>query len=55
MFGSQDFRQDRSQAGFERAKLLNMQEFRPGRSAMQWHCVLHLFYKRLTYSTVHSL
>ena len=55
MFGSQEFCQDRPQAGFERDKLLNMQEIRPGRSALQWHCVLRLFYKRLTYSTVHGL
>ena len=26
---------------------MNIQEFRPGRSTMQWHCGLHLFFKNI--------
>ena len=37
MFGSQESRQDRPQAGFERNKILIMQEFKPGRNAIQPH------------------
>ena len=32
-------------------KKRNIQEFEPGRSAMQWHCGLRLFFKNI-YSTV---
>ena len=52
MFGSQESCQDRPQAGFEKDNILNMQEFRPGRSAMQRHCDLRLFFKNHNYSTV---
>ena len=34
-------------------KKRNIQEIRPGGSAMQWHCGLRLFFKKHTYSTVH--
>ena len=45
MFGSQEYRQDRPQAGFEKDNILNLQEFRPGRSAIQRHYGLRLFFK----------
>ena len=35
---------------FEKDKILNIQEFRPGRGAMQLHCGLRLFFKFI-YST----
>ena len=57
MFHSQKCRQDRPQ-GLKRGK--NIQKIRPGRSAMQWHCGLRLFFKNiysmvLMYATVHGL
>ena len=42
----------RQVTGFEKDKTLNIQEFRPGRSAMQRHCSLRLFKKNQTYSAV---
>ena len=49
MFDSQVSLVHRSQRFGKR----NIQEFRPGRSAMQWHCGLRLFFKNIysTYST----
>ena len=55
MFGSQESHQDRPQAGFKKDNTLNMQEFRPGCSAMQRHCGLRLFFKNrstVTWSVV---
>ena len=51
MFGSQTYRQDRPQC-LEKKKKINIQEFRPGCSAMQWHCGLRLFFKKYTYSMI---
>ena len=56
MLDSQEYRQERPQ-GLEKK---NIQEFSPGRSAMQWHCGLRLFFKNIylqyrTYATVHGL
>ena len=43
MFISQEYHQDRPH-GLKRKK--NIQEFRPGRSAIQWRCGLRLFFKK---------
>ena len=40
-FNSQESHQNR----VPKKQILNIQEFRPGRSAMQWHCGLRLFSK----------
>ena len=59
MFDSRVSLVNRSQ-GLEKQRR-NIQEFRPDRSAMQWHCGLGLFFKKYTYSmygtyaTVHGL
>ena len=45
MFDSQVSLVNKSQ-GLEKKKR-NIQEFRPGRSAMQWHCGLRLFFKNI--------
>ena len=50
MFDSQAYRKDRPQ-GLKKGKK-NICEFRPGRSAMQWHCGLRSFFKKYTYSMV---
>ena len=50
MFDSQAYHQDRPQ-GLKNKKI-NIQEFRPGCSAMQWHCALRLFFKKCTYGMV---
>ena len=42
IFDSQESRQNRVQ----KKQILNIQEFRPGRSAMQGHCGLRLFFKK---------
>ena len=58
MFDSQEYRQDRPQ-GLK--KKTNIQEFRPGCSAMQLHCGLRLLFKKIltvrycTYATVYGL
>ena len=59
MFDSQEYYQDRQQ-GLKKKKIINIQEFRPGRSAMQWHCGLRLFFNNIylqygTYATVHGV
>ena len=54
MFDSREYRQDRPQR-LKKKKMLNIQEFRPGRSVMQWHCDLRLSLKIFavhTYVTV---
>ena len=52
MFGSQVSLVNRSQGLVKKER--NIQEFRPGRSAMQWHCGLRSFLKNIysTYITV---
>ena len=52
MFDSQVSLVNRSQGLVKKER--NIQEFRPGRSAMQWHCGLRLFFKNIysTYITV---
>ena len=52
MFDSQVSLINASQ-GLEK-KRRNIQEFRPGRNEMQWHCGLSLFFKNIysTYITV---
>ena len=42
IFDSQESRQNRVR---KKKQILNIQEFRPGRSAMQGHCGLRLFLK----------
>ena len=44
IFDSQESRQNR----VRKKQILNIQEFRPGRSAMQGHCGLRLFLKKHT-------
>ena len=53
MFNSQEPRANRSQ-GSKKRERRNIQEFRPGRGAMQWHWGLRLFFKNVysTYITV---
>ena len=57
MSDSQNYPQDR-QKGLKKKKI-NIQKFRPSRSAMQWHCGLRLFLKIYlqygTYATVHGM
>ena len=53
MFDSQESRQDRPQN--LKIQKLNIQEFNTGRSAMQIHCGLHIFFKKHMYSTVHGM
>ena len=51
MFDSQVSLVHKSQ-GLEKKKR-NIQEFRPGRSAMQWHCGLRLFFKNKYLQYIH--
>ena len=54
MFNSQEYPQDRPQE--MKKKKTYIQEFRHGRSAMQWHCGLRLFFKiYLQYGTYASV
>ena len=52
MFHYLECRQDRSQGLVNKKKTINIQKNRPGRSAMQWHCGLRLFFKKYTYSMI---
>ena len=49
-FDSQESRQNRVQ----KKQILNIQEFRPDRSAMQGHCGLRLSLKKILYGTQYS-